>query len=92
MLDKIQLWLKSKIGRCGVAGLALDNGLSANYQRRSCYGQCLSLDGLLVLVGLAFDSCGLTLMFFTRFAVWVKRFWSPRPAPLLCAIVILPSY
>ena len=37
------------------------------------------------------DTFGRTLMFFTRFAVLVQRFWSPLPAPLLCAIVMLPS-
>lgn len=33
---------------------------------------------------------GRTLMFFVRFAVWVNFRWSPRPAPLRCAIVLPP--
>ena len=33
---------------------------------------------------------GRTLMFFVRFAVCVNRCWSPRPAPLRCAIVLPP--
>lgn len=35
---------------------------------------------------------GRTLIFFVRFAVCVNFRWSPRPAPLRCAIVLPPFF